>query len=112
MALTIDELLSMIPDNQKETVKTVISTFTPDLLSMAKDVAWGYVQRLQKGDLTAVQELLAQKSDDAFIQEVKANTAAWDAIATASATLKKMQNQIMVAVAPVLLTILLTVVGL
>jgi hypothetical protein len=112
MALTWEDLLAKIPPEDVSAAKAVLSQYSTTLLQMTQESAWGYIMRLMEGDLTAVSDVLAQMSDEAFILRVKQNTARWQNVARYEEFVKTVENKVLVAVAPVLLSILLALVGL
>lgn len=64
------------------------------------------------GDLNVVAELDLKLSDDAFIAMVKANTAMWANVAAYNKLRDDMRSEMMLRIAPIVLTILLALVGL
>lgn len=108
----IQDLLSRIPENQRQAAGALVVQYGPQLFDLAKDDALAYVRRIMAGDLTAVADLDAKLSDDAFIAKVKANTAAWDNVAAYNKVRNDLKNEILLRIAPVAASILLALVGL
>lgn len=110
--MTFEELLAKIPPEEVAAAKAVLTEYAPILLQMTQEAAWGYIKRLMEGDLGAVSEVLSQMTDDAFVLRVKQNTARWQNVARYEEFVKTAENKVLVAVAPVLLSVLLALVGL
>jgi hypothetical protein len=104
-------LLAKIPTAQQQAAALIIQ-YGPRLFEMAQDDAWMYLRRLMAGDLDVVAELDAKLSDDAFIAKVKANTARWEAVANYNVVRNNLKNEILLKLAPIVLSILAAMVGL
>ena len=114
--MTVDELLKVVlenvPPTQAVAAKELLATYGPKLLGLTAEVAWSYIRRLLEGDLLASAELLWFCSDDEFIARIKVNTARWEGVAAASKAREDLALQFAFRVAGILLSILLSLVGL
>ncbi|MCG3181839.1 MAG: hypothetical protein BIFFINMI_04274 [Phycisphaerae bacterium] len=108
----VADLLARIPDTQKQAATALISQYGPRLFDLAQEDAWAYLRRLLAGDLDAVAELDGRLSDDQFIAKVKTNTARWEAVANYNKVRQDLKNEILLKIAPVVLSLLAALVGL
>jgi hypothetical protein len=75
-----------------------------------KDEGFG---RSMAGDaIDAAAELDASLSDEALLAKVKANTARWENVANYNVVREQMRNEFLLRPAPIVLSILMTLVGL
>jgi hypothetical protein len=105
-------LLAKVPEAQRQAAAALITQYGPRLFEMAQEDAWTYLRRLMAGDLDVVTELDAKLSDDVFIAKVKANTARWEAVANYNVVRNNLRNEILLKLAPIVLSILAAMVGL
>lgn len=105
-------LLASIPDTQKQAAASLLTQYGPRLFQMALADAWVYLRRLLAGDLEVVAELDLKLSDDAFIAKVKTNTARWENVAAYNKLREDMKNEMLLKLAPVVVSILFALVGL
>lgn len=108
----VQDLLARIPDSQKQAATALISQYGPRLFDLAQEDAWAYLRRLLAGDLDAVAELDGRLSDEQFIAKVKTNTARWEAVANYNKVRQDLRNEILLKIAPVVLSLLAALVGL
>ena len=108
----IQGILSRVPDDQRQAAGDLIVQYGPRLFAMAQEDAWQYLRRLMAGDIDAVAELDAKLSDDDFIAKVKANTARWEAVANYNKVRDDLKNEILLRLAPIVLSVLAGLVGL
>jgi hypothetical protein len=108
----ISELLARIPDSQKQAAGQLLAQYGPRLFELAQADAWAYLRRLLAGDLDAVSELDAKLSNEAWLAGVKANTARWESVARYNQVRADLKNEILLRIAPVVLSILAGLVGL
>ena len=105
-------VLAMLPESQRAAATVIIADYGPKILAMAQEEAWSYIRRIMAGDLDAVTELDTKLSDAEFIAKVKANTERWSAVANYNVVRADLRNQIILKVAPIVLSMLLAAVGL
>ena len=110
--MTTDELLSKIPEDQRQAAAVLVGQYGPPLFGMAIEQAWEYLRRLMAGDIQVVADLDAQLSTDEWLAKVKANTARWENVAQYNAVRDKMRNEVLLRLAPILLSVLMALVGL
>ena len=110
--IKIDALLERIPPEQKLAAAELLAQYGPRLFDLALEDAWGYLRRLMEGDLDAAAELDAKLTDAEFIARVKANTARWEAVASANSVRDTLRNELILRLAPVVASILAGLVGL
>ena len=108
----IQSLLTKIPAAQQQAAAAIVSQYGPQLFDLTVQDALDYVRRIMAGDLSAVADMDARLSDDAFIAKVKTNTAAWDNVAAYNKVRDDLKNEILLRVAPTVVSILLALVGL
>jgi hypothetical protein len=108
----VQALLAKVPEAQRTAAANLLAQYGPQFLQMATDDAWQYLRRLLAGDLDAVSELDAKMSDDAFIAKVKTNTARWENVANYNIVRENMKNEILLRLAPIVLSLLAALVGL
>jgi len=109
---TTSALLARVPESQRKAAAALIAQYGPRLFEMAQEDAWTYLRRLMAGDLDVVTELDAKLSDDAFIAKVKSNTAKWETVANYNVVRNNLKNEILLKLAPIVLSILAAMVGL
>lgn len=105
-------LLAKVPEPQRQAAAGLLIQYGPRLFEMAQEDAWQYLRRLMAGDLDVVIDLDARLSDDAFLAKVKINTAKWDGVARYNVEREKWRNEILLKLAPIVLSILAALVGL
>ena len=110
--MTTEQILSGIPEGQKEAAAALLAQYGPRITELAIEDAWQYLRRLMAGDLDVVVELDAQLSDDAFVVKVKANTARWENVASYNVVRSNLLNEVLLRLAPIVLSILAALVGL
>lgn len=108
----VTDLLARIPDSQKQAATQLLSQYGPRLFDLAQEDAWAYLRRLLAGDIEAVAELDGQLSDDQFVAKVKANTARWEAVANYNKVRDDLRTEILLRLAPVVVSVLAALVGL
>jgi hypothetical protein len=108
----VQDLLARIPESQRQAAASLLAQYGSRLFEMALDDAWQYLRRLMAGDLDAVAELDAKLSDDQFIALVKANTARWENVANYNKVRDDLKNEILLRLAPIVLSVLAGLVGL
>ena len=108
----ISELLAKVPEEQRQAAAALLAQYGPRFFEMAQEDAWQYLRRLMAGDLDVVTELDAKLSDDAFIAKVKANTARWENVAQYNKVREDLKNEILLRLAPIVLSVLAAMVGL
>ena len=108
----ISDLLARVPDAQKRAAADLLAQYGPKFFEIAREDAWQYLRRLMAGDLDAVSELDSKLSNDEFIASVKANTARWENVAQYNKVREDLKNEILLRIAPVILSILAALVGL
>ena len=106
------DLLSRIPADKRQAAGNLVAQYGPRLFSMAQEDALAYLRRLMAGDLDVVSELDGKLSDEQFIAQVKANTARWEAVASYNKVREDLKNEMLLRLAPVVLSILAALVGL
>jgi len=105
-------LLAKVPEAQRQAAATLLSEYGPRFFELAQEDAWQMLRRLMAGDLDVVTELDAKLSDDAFIAKVKANTARWENVAQYNKVREDLKNEILLRLAPIVLSVLAAMVGL
>ena len=105
-------LLAKIPGDQQQAAADLITQYGPRLFEMAQQDAWDYLRRLMAGDVSAVSELDAKLSDSDFIAKVKTNTARWESVANYNVVRENLKNEILLRMAPIVVSILAALVGL
>lgn len=108
----VQNLLNAVPASQRTAAEGLVIQWGPQLFQMAQDDAWQYLRRLLAGDLQAVADLDSKLSTDDFVAKVKANTAAWANVEQYNQVRANMGKQFLLAVAPVVASILMALVGL
>ena len=108
----VQDLLGRVPDSQRQAAGNLIVQYGPRLFAMAQEDAWQYLRRLLAGDVDVVAELDSKLSDDQFLAKVKTNTARWEAVANYNKVRDDLKNEILLRLAPVVLSILAGLVGL
>jgi len=111
-SVQVENLLALVPVGQRDAAAALLAQYGPRLFEMAKADALAYLRRLMAGDLQVVLELDAKLSDDEFIAKVKANTARWEAVANYNVVREDLKNEILLKMAPVVLSVLAALVGL
>ena len=115
MTDTIDKaqsLLAKVPEAQRQAATALLAEYGPRFFELAQEDAWQMLRRLMAGDLDVVTELDAKLSDDAFIAKVKANTARWENVAQYNKVREDLKNEILLRLAPIVLSVLAAMVGL
>lgn len=108
----INELLAKVPDAHREAAAALLAQYGPRFFELAQADAWQYLRRLMAGDLEAVAELDGRLINDEFIAKVRANTARWENVASYNKVRDELKNELLLRLAPVMLTLLAGVVGL
>lgn len=108
----INDLLSMVPEAQRQAAADLLAQYGPRFFEIAKEDAWQYLRRLMAGDLDAVAELDGKLSNDEFIAKVRTNTARWEAVANYNKVRDDLKNEILLRLAPIVLSLLAALVGL
>ena len=108
----VQALLTKVPDTQRQAAAALLAQYGPRLFDMAQADAWQYLRRLMAGDIEVVAELDAKLSNDAFLAQVKANTARWEAVAQYNKVREDLKNEILLRLAPIVLSLLAALVGL
>jgi len=102
----ISELLLKVPASQRQAAASLLAQYGPRFFAMAHTDAWAYLRRLMAGDLDTVAELDGLLSDDQFIAKVKANTARWEAVANYNVIRANLRNEMLLRLAPIVLSLL------
>ena len=105
-------ILDRIPETQRDAARVLIATYWPRLIELTTEDILQSLRRIMAGDIDAVLELDAKLSDDGFNAKVSANTARWGGVAGYNEARKKLQDELALRVASVLVSILLALVGL
>jgi len=108
----VRELLAKVPEAQRAAASELLAEYGPRFFELAQEDAWQMLRRLMAGDLDVVTELDAKLSDDAFIAKVKANTARWENVARYNKVREDLKNEILLRLAPIVLSVLAALVGL
>ena len=108
----IQDLLARIPESQRQAAMALIVQYGPRLFDLAQEDAWGYLRRLMAGDLDVVAELDGKLSNDEFVAKVKANTARWENVANYNVVRANLKNEVLLRLAPIVLSVLAGLVGL
>ncbi|MFA6134552.1 MAG: hypothetical protein WC869_11110 [Phycisphaerae bacterium] len=108
----VADLLAKVPDTQRQAAAALLAQYGPRLLDMAQADAWQYLRRLMAGDIEVVAELDSKLSNDQFVAQVKANTARWEAVAQYNKVREDLKNEILLRLAPIVLSLLAALVGL
>ena len=108
----IQGLLARIPEDQRQAAAALIAQYGPRLFELAQEDAWQHLRRLMAGDLDVVAELDSQLSNDEFIAKVKANTARWESVSHYNEVREDLRNELLLRLAPIVLTLLAGLVGL
>jgi len=106
------ELLSRIPDAQRQAAADLLVQYGPRFFEIARKDTWQYLRRLMAGDLDVMAELDSALSNDEFVARVKANTARWENVANYNKVRDNLKNEILLRLAPVVLGLLAGLVGL
>ena len=110
--IRIQNLLATVPEPQRQAAAAMIAQYGPRLFELAREDAWQYLRRLMAGDLDVVAELDGKLSDDQWIARVKANTARWESVANYNKVRNDLKNEILLRLAPIVLSLLAGLVGL
>ena len=102
----INDLLANVPDAQRQAAADLLAQYGPRFFEIAKEDAWQYLRRLMAGDLDVVAELDSKLSNDEFIAKVKTNTARWDSVANYNKVRNDLKNEILLRLAPIVLSLL------
>ena len=105
-------LLAKVPEAQRQAAAALLTEYGPRFFDLAQEDAWQMLRRLMAGDIEVVTELDAKLSDDAFIAKVKANTARWENVARYNKVREDLKNEILLRLAPIVLSVLAAMVGL
>ena len=105
-------LLAKVPEAQRQAATALLAEYGPRFFELAQEDAWQMLRRLMAGDIEVVAELDAKLSDDAFIAKVKANTARWENVAQYNKVREDLKNEILLRLAPIVLSVLAAMVGL
>jgi len=105
-------LLAKVPEAQRQAAAALLTEYGPRFFELAQEDAWQMLRRLMAGDIEVVTELDAKLSDDAFIAKVKANTARWENVAQYNKVREDLKNEILLRLAPIVLSVLAAMVGL
>ncbi len=108
----VNDLLSLIPANQRDAAGLLIAQYGPRLFDLAKEDAWAYLRRLMAGDIDAAAELDAKLSDAEWLSRVAANTARWESVANYNKVREDLKNEIILRLVPIVGAILAALVGL
>ncbi|MFA6133396.1 MAG: hypothetical protein WC869_05190 [Phycisphaerae bacterium] len=108
----VQALLLNVPEAQRQAAAALLAQYGPRLFEMAQADAWQYLRRLMAGDIEVVAELDGKLSNDAFLAQVKANTARWEAVAQYNKVREDLKNEILLRLAPIVLSLLAALVGL
>jgi len=108
----IQDLLGKVPAAQKQAAADLLAQYGPRLFEVAREDAWQYLRRLMAGDLDAIGELDAKLSNDEFVAKVAANTARWEGVAQYNKVRDDLKREILLRIAPVIVSILAALVGL
>ncbi len=108
----ISELLTRVPEAQRQAAAALLAQYGPRFFELAQEDAWQYLRRLLAGDLEVVAELDGKLSNDEFLAKVKTNTARWEAVANYNKVRDDLKNEILLRLAPIVLSLLAGLVGL
>ena len=110
--IQIQNLLAHVPEGQRQAAGALLAQYGPRFFELAQEDAWQYLRRLMAGDLDVVAELDGKLSNDEFIARVKANTARWESVANYNKVRDDLKNEILLRLAPIVLSVLAGLVGL
>jgi len=102
----INELLLKVPASQRQAAASLLAEYGPRFFAMAHEDVWQLLRRLMAGDLDVIAELDLQLSTDQFVAKVKANTARWEAVANYNVVRDNLRNEILLRLAPIVLSLL------
>jgi len=108
----VHDLLARIPLAQRQAAAALIAQYGPRLFELAAEDAWQYLRRLMAGDLEAAAELDARLTDAEWLAQVTANTARWEGVAQYNRVRQDVRNELLLRLAPAIVTILAALVGL
>ena len=108
----VGDLLAKVPEDQRAAASALLAEYGPRFFDLAQEDAWQYLRRLMAGDLAVVAELDSKLSDDEFIAKVKANTARWANVARYNKVREDLKNELLLRLAPIVLSVLAAMVGL
>jgi len=108
----VQNLLAQLPENQRQAAADLLVQYGPKFFEIARGDAWQYLRRLMAGDLDVVTELDFALSNDAFLARVKANTARWESVAQYNKVRNDLKNEILLRIAPIVVSLLAGLVGL
>jgi len=108
----VHDLLARIPLAQRQAAAALIAQYGPRLFELAAEDAWQYLRRLMAGDLEAAAELDARLTDAEWLAQVVANTARWESVAAYQRVREQVRNELLLRLAPAIVTILAALVGL
>ena len=108
----INDLLATVPAAQRDAAAALLAQYGPRFFEMAQEDAVQYLRRLMQGDLDVVSELDSKLSNDQWLIQVKTNTARWANVAAYNVTRENLKNEILLKLAPVVLSLLAGLVGL
>ena len=102
----VSELLLKIPQSQRQAAASLLAQYGPRFFDMVQDDIWQYLRRLMAGDIEAVAELDLLLSDEEFIARVKVNTARWANVAQYNVVRANLRNELLLRLAPIVLSLL------
>jgi len=108
----INELLAKVPVSQRPAAASLLAEYGPRFFAMAHEDLWQALRRLMNGDVEIVAELDLLLSNDEFVAKVKANTARWEAVANYNVVRANLRNEMLLRLAPIVLSLLAASVGL
>ena len=108
----VSELLAKVPEPQRQAAAALLAQYGPRFFELAQEDAWQYLRRLMAGDLDVVAELDSKLSNDQFIAKVQANTARWENVAHYNKVREDLKNELLLRLAPIVLSVLAGLVGL
>jgi len=110
--IKVQNLLAVVPAHQRQAAAALLAQYGPRFFTLTQKDAWQYLRRLLAGDVEVVAELDGQLSDEAFIAQVKANTARWEGVANYNVVRANLRNEVLLRLAPIVLGLLTGLVGL
>jgi len=106
----ISELLLKVPPSQRQAAASLLAQYGPRFFAMAHEDAWAFLRRLMAGDVEAVSEMDLMLSNDQFVAKVKANTARWESVANYNKVRESLRNEMLLRMAPIMLSLLASLV--
>jgi len=103
----IDELLALVPPEQRAAAYEVVCEYGLGMAAMAHEEAAAYLARIQRGDMEAVRTVLMAGGWEAVAAASSANLARWERVLETNMRAAQLTTDALAKVAPVVAAILM-----